>query len=67
MFYLTSRKGSCVLLVDWDLENIRLSAEHGELIADFLRPAPGTKYVGMAQAAVSFRSSSEKGYGLPKF
>lgn len=60
-FHLTSRMGSRVVLVDWDPENILVSTEDGELIADFPRPAQGTKYVGIAQATVSFRTSSEKG------
>lgn len=59
MFQLTSRMGSLVVLVDWDQENILISTEDGELIADFLRPAPETKYVGIAQATVRFRTRSQ--------
>lgn len=60
MFFVTKRMGSRVLNVDWDPENILISTIEGELIADFPRPAAGTKYVGIDRATVSFQNADKR-------
>ena len=60
MFFVTKRMGSRILHVDWDPENILISTMEGELVADFPRPVPGTKYVGIDKATVSFQNADQR-------
>lgn len=59
-FFVTKRMSSRILNVDWYPENILISTMEGELIADFPRPAPGTKYLGIDRAAVSFQNADQR-------
>nr|WP_312855694.1 integrase core domain-containing protein [Paeniglutamicibacter cryotolerans] len=60
MFFVTKRRGSRILNVDWDPESILISTMEGELIADFPRPPAGTTYVGMDGATVCFPNADQR-------